>query len=170
MKRSLIQLSTQINKEHELALIHVVKALEHANKAGELLIQAKATCKHGEWERWLENNFKGSKRQAQRYMRIHQHWPEIEGKTTRVSDLSLREGLKLLEGPKKSEDTGIENLDPATRIQLSWIKELYGLAPGVELNPGGKPGLKLPEDLSFEAWQQVGVLLRAAPFHSPQES
>jgi len=91
-----IELSKQINKEHELVLTHAVKALEHARNAGELLIQAKDTCKHGEWGKWLESNFNGSSRQAQRYMRVHQRWPEIEAKATRVSDFSLRQGLKML--------------------------------------------------------------------------
>ena len=99
-----IELSTQINKEHELVLTHAVKALEHARKAGELLIQAKADCKHGEWGEWLDSNFHGSSRQAQRYMKVHQRWPEIEAKATRGSDFSLREGLKLLEAKKEPGD------------------------------------------------------------------
>jgi len=162
-----IELSKQINKEHELVLTHAVKALEHARNAGGLLIQAKANCKHGEWGEWLDSNFHGSSRQAQRYMRVHEHWPEIEAKATRGSDFSLRQGLKLLEEPKELGKGDFP--DPALRIQLNWIKELYAIAPGIELNPDGKPGLRLPEDLPLEAWKQVGALLKAAPFHSPDE-
>ena len=63
-------LAAAINGEHrrfEGALSGDV--LHHAIKAGELLIEAKARCPHGNWQAWLEENFEGSVRTAQAYMR-----------------------------------------------------------------------------------------------------
>jgi hypothetical protein len=106
MSAALVELSTlagRINKEHALAEEHAKTAVKHARNAGAMLLESKALCEHGTWAAWLESNFKGSDRTAQRYMRISERWPELEAKTTRVSDLSLRGALELLTESK--EDT-----------------------------------------------------------------
>lgn len=45
-------------------------AVEHAIRAGDLLIEAKAQVRHGEWLPWLAENFPASERLAQSYMRL----------------------------------------------------------------------------------------------------
>ena len=61
----LADLAAVINEEHrrfEGALSS--DAPHHAIRAGELLIEAKARCPHGNWQAWLEEDFEGSVRTA----------------------------------------------------------------------------------------------------------
>lgn len=53
----LADLATQINQEHEAASKAMRTSLEHARRAGKLLIQAKAQLDHGEWGDWLQTPF-----------------------------------------------------------------------------------------------------------------
>lgn len=64
-----------INREHDLAVRHASDAIEHARRAGELLLQAKSALRHGEWLPWLEANVRVSARQAQRYLAVAQGKP-----------------------------------------------------------------------------------------------
>jgi hypothetical protein len=70
-------------------------------KAGEYFIEAKSKLPHGAWLPWLEAEFAYSERQAQRYMKLAKSWPELEAKTTRESDLSLRQALNEIQELKK---------------------------------------------------------------------
>jgi DUF3102 family protein len=63
-------LAARINAEHRACVSAMVDTLEHAMNAGYLLREAKAECPHGRWLRWLEDNFEGSVRTAQVYMRL----------------------------------------------------------------------------------------------------
>ncbi len=58
----------EINAEHEAALRLAGDAIEHAKRAGELLLAVKGTLPHGEFGAWLTENVVVSARQAQRYM------------------------------------------------------------------------------------------------------
>ena len=53
---ALVSLASDINREHQFAFGKAREALEHARRAGELLIQAKAGVPHGEWLPWLAAN------------------------------------------------------------------------------------------------------------------
>jgi hypothetical protein len=93
-------LAERINTEHRAAYGAAQTALEHAKRAGQLLIEAKRQTKHGEWLPWLQANVEFSPRAAQGYMRIAARWGELEAKSETVSHLSLRDALALL-GPAK---------------------------------------------------------------------
>jgi phage N-6-adenine-methyltransferase len=87
------------------------KALEHAMRCGDLLSEAKSTCKHGEWQGWIEEHFEASARTAQGYMRIAKNRELVESKTGDSPVLSIDGALKLLAGPKSdavhvSQNTG----------------------------------------------------------------
>lgn len=97
---NLVNLAEQINREHEAAGVAAQKAVEHAIRAGRLLIEAKTHVEHGGWGAWLQEHFQGSARTAQGYMRIASRLPELESKTQRVAFLPLREALALLAEPK----------------------------------------------------------------------
>ena len=99
----LTTLAEQINQEHLEAGAAISQSLQHARRAGELLIQAKAQVGHGEWGGWLEKHFHGSARTAQSYMRVASRFGELEQKTQRVADLPLREALALLAEPQEAE-------------------------------------------------------------------
>lgn len=59
-----------INEEHRRCEEALRSGLGHALRAGELLAQAKGQVSHGEWGSWLEENFEGSNRTAQAYMKV----------------------------------------------------------------------------------------------------
>jgi hypothetical protein len=86
----------QINEQHRLCEQSLKAGLVHARNAGEILLQVKAGCRHGEWLSWLAANCQMSEQTGQRYMRIARSWPELEAKASRVTDLSYRDALKLL--------------------------------------------------------------------------
>jgi hypothetical protein len=120
-------LARRINKAHAAATQAAHRALEHARRAGELLIQAKAHVPHGEWLPWLETNCPDvAERTAQAYMRVARRWPELEAKAQRVADLPMRQALALLadrdDDDRDSERSSLladadEGLDDLHRFQ-----------------------------------------------------
>ena len=86
----LASLAEQINLEHVAVGQSLTEGLEHARRAGELLLKAKALVSHGDWLPWLAANCTASERSAQGYMRIARRYSELaEGNPQRVADLSL---------------------------------------------------------------------------------
>ena len=124
MKTDLVVLATDINRHHQEAQKAAESALQHARAAGELLLQAKERCQHGDWGKWLKENFNGSDRTAQRYMTFAKRWPELEAKTTRVADLPIREAARLL------TDSNVVDLGVEIHPALSIIPDFDG--PGYE--------------------------------------
>ena len=74
---TLPQLAEQANYHHEQCTAAASNALEHALRAGELLLKAKGLVDHGEWLPWLEKNFQGSQRTAQVYMGVARDYPKL---------------------------------------------------------------------------------------------
>jgi hypothetical protein len=94
-------------------------ALERARQAGQLLLEAKAQCRHGEWLPWLSANVRLSERTAQGYMRLAVEWERLQANPQRVADLPLRDALALLAEPQPEADV---TFGPQDRL-----KELAGL-------------------------------------------
>lgn len=103
----LIQIPTieQINLEHRLANSKAAEAIQHATNCGLMLLQAKASLKHGEWLPWLEAQIESGhltikKRQAQTYM-------HLASNTQRAAYLeessSIRAALELLSDKEPGE-------------------------------------------------------------------
>ena len=90
-------LADRINEHHHAAESHARQALFYARAAGELLLEAKPTVRHGEWLSWLDANFDGSRRTAQDYMRIASRWPMIEAfvNARHAAHLTIREALRI---------------------------------------------------------------------------
>jgi hypothetical protein len=88
-----------IRREHEAASNALRSGLDHAIKAGELLIEAKRQYgKHGQWAQWLADNVDLAERTAQAYMRLARL--PIE-KRNAVADLPLREALSAIQCREK---------------------------------------------------------------------
>jgi hypothetical protein len=92
-------LGDRVNAEHRACEEAVGAALGHAINAGELLTEAKAGVAHGSWGAWLAENFEGSERTAQAYMKVYRRRDEIRNG---AADLSLRGALKELEAKKEA--------------------------------------------------------------------
>ena len=65
--RPLVVLAPLIQKELEAG---AAAGLEHYRRAGEMLLEAREQCKHGEWTAWVERNFRLSQKTAQNYMKL----------------------------------------------------------------------------------------------------
>lgn len=107
--------ATQINEAHQAACNAAQSAIEHARRAGDLLMEAKAQIPHGEWLPWLAEHCPTvPERTAQAYMRIASRWPELEAaaNTQRVTYLPIRQALALLstarDEPSEDDDTPLE--------------------------------------------------------------
>jgi hypothetical protein len=58
-----------VNELHRAAYIHAETAVENACKCGGLLLDQKASMKHGEWKAWVEDNCDFKYNTASRYMK-----------------------------------------------------------------------------------------------------
>lgn len=88
----------EILKEHAAVNAAVQSGIEHAKRAGELLIGVKKGLPHGEWLPWLHAHCPTiSPWTAQAYMRLARRWPELESANAgRVTHLSTRAALASL--------------------------------------------------------------------------
>ena len=62
------QLLEELNREHELAQQARDSAVEHAIRAGELLLEQKARLPHGDFQPWIQANCRFAYATAARYM------------------------------------------------------------------------------------------------------
>src|SRR5258707_190943 len=90
-------LATRINAAHDEVKKALWRGAEHAIEAGRLLIQAKATVRHGNWLEWVGANCRFSERTAQLYIQLAQEAPSLESKTQRIADLTVTDAIRLLE-------------------------------------------------------------------------
>jgi hypothetical protein len=98
-QRELPALADAIGREVEAAERSWRNAVGHAIRAGELLIEAKAQLGHGEWLPWLRDNFVGSRRSAQDYMRLARNGEDAR----RVAHLGVKGALKELAAPAEDD-------------------------------------------------------------------
>lgn len=87
-------LAAAINTEHRAVASALNKGVAHARAAGELLLKAKAQCKHGEWLPWLTKHCPDiGIRQCQKYLRLAKRLP---ANATSDSHSSIDEALEAL--------------------------------------------------------------------------
>jgi hypothetical protein len=110
----LSDLAERINAEHQQAETALREGLSHARAAGELLLQAKQQCRHGQWLPWLAANVRFSERTAQSYMRVAARWEELTSNPQRVADLPYREAVAMLAEVREVDVDG--NLERAVAL------------------------------------------------------
>lgn len=105
----------------------IYAALRAAWEAGSLLVDQKGRIARGNWALWLELNFKGNIRTAQRYMALAKACPEIavlRGLTLRQAYLRL--GIAVAKAPGEKPTTLRRLLPPhaalANRFQR-WMRQ-----------------------------------------------
>ena len=95
---SLTDLAARIRIEHEATAAALQRRVMHAMAAGDLLIEAKAQLKHGQWLPWLAKHCVISERTAQLYVKLAKKRTTIEKEQIRnVADLTLNEERGLLD-------------------------------------------------------------------------
>jgi Protein of unknown function (DUF3102) len=117
---ALSELASDINENHELALMYVGQSFDHAVKAGLLLIEAKAQFPHGGWLKWLKANVKIGVRQAQNYMKVATC---PDKKRNGVAHLSMRKAIHALALQKvvKESDSAEPEPEPETEARGRWL-------------------------------------------------
>jgi hypothetical protein len=131
ISNSLADLAARIKAEHEATAAALKSGVEHAMAAGDLLVEARAQLKHGQWLPWL-NTCGISERMAQRYMRLARNRGAIEAKSDTVSDLGIKGALAMLtvpRGPQGSDDLshmvmGLADHVADTAFDFSEIEEM----------------------------------------------
>lgn len=110
-------LAARITLAHRAALGAAQTAIEHARRAGELLLEAKATTQHGQWLPWLaEHCPEVGARQAQKYMRLVSGWPAIEPNANCDSYLTIDGALELIATPKDGPLTAGDDVPLAVAL------------------------------------------------------
>jgi hypothetical protein len=118
-------IATAINREHQAAIGAARSALQHARRAGELLIEAKAGVEHGAWLPWLSEHCPNiGVRQAQKYMRLAEGWPAIEANTNPDSHLTIDGAVRLLAEPRElfGDEHVVEGDEPAEPWQAALLR------------------------------------------------
>ncbi len=155
-------LADQIKHEHAAVRLSIQSGLEHARRAGELLVQAKALIAHGGWIEWLAANTGISTRTAQAYMQVTRRYAELtSGDTQRVAHLSLRDGLKLLAEPNELD---IQETHLTERAVQDYFKACVAL---VEIRDRGlyrTQGYLTFEEYCEKRWGISGFDGLVAPF------
>ena len=95
-------LAVEINREHAACEGAFSESLEHARKAGDLLIEAKAQVEHGDWLPWLEANCDFAPRTAQVYMQIARNWAELAN-TQGLALLGVQRAAAMLGAPRPTD-------------------------------------------------------------------
>jgi len=109
-------LAERINAEHRACEGAATEALRHAIEAGRLLQQVKASLPHGTWLAWLDENFEGSARTAQVYLRLDRDRFLLEANAQSAAHLSIAGALDALVQPPKGLP---QDVDPVAREQVS---------------------------------------------------
>jgi hypothetical protein len=160
-------LATDINREHAAALAAANNAMQHAMEAGKLLAQAKQEIGHGGWLQWLQGNFDGSARMAQRYILLHEHRNEIAtANTTRASHLTIRQASKLLSPmANQARDINVPK-DSAYRLIKS-AQTISALPDSFPLSPIGDVSVKTVDVIAESHLRAIPQPTKSASSHSP---
>ena len=82
--------------------------LPYAKTAGEALIEVKRVVGHGNFIPWVEHNFDGSVRTAQKYMRVARHWERLQVILADHPTLTVEECLDQIAAHDDDQEGGAE--------------------------------------------------------------
>jgi hypothetical protein len=119
---TLEQLALQIKPSIEAMDRAEESKLPYANQAGRWLKLAKETCGKGAWSGWVERNFNRTKQMADAYIRIHDHWAEIEAETAKTGKAMTISGAIDFIKRQHPEYQKSEDKKPKKRkeVKLQW--------------------------------------------------
>ena len=178
-RRELAPLADDINREHAEAERAFRGGLEHAIRAGELLLEAKASVGHGDWLPWVEQNCDFSTRLAQKYMRVARELPryDIGTNTPRVAHLSFRKALHAVASNTKQlasvdEDLRASVLDTmdlkdvksvASAVHVEAQERLVRLSKGDVTKHVGKSDIECPATWAREHYGELSKTILSRP-------
>src|SRR5687767_6277665 len=92
------------NKHHRAVTVGLKTTLHDAKLAGDALRKAKEQVKHGEWAKWIAENFDGSPETDRVYRRISENWSTIALQMEVDTKLTIERARHFLRRPKTDED------------------------------------------------------------------
>lgn len=115
-----LQLTTKFNSKKPTSRL---TAVQYAAKCGEKLIQAKATCAHGEWLPWLEVNCNLKERQARKYMRLAEEYPSLSNRHHGTDFDSIKTALAYLSASDEVKAEVDASTEPVTEKLINDLKK-----------------------------------------------
>jgi hypothetical protein len=128
----LMELAKQIYLRHTEIVSAKRNIVVQAIEVGELLNQAKARLKHGEWLPWLKDNCMLKERTAERYMHLATNKQKLAevlaAKSVPMSDLeSLNEAVRLISEEEPTETAPATATESAETKKAETKKDATGL-------------------------------------------
>ncbi len=101
-QRTLSELASEANREHDAGCVAATDALRHWIAAGERLIEARERCE-GSWGEWVDASFSGSRATAGAFIRLATYRAHLEAKDEITN---VNQALKYLRGLPESAPRG----------------------------------------------------------------
>jgi DUF3102 family protein len=117
--QTLSELARRIDAEHGAVATALCSALAHAIAAGELLIEAKAKVRHGQWLKWIEANCSVPRRTAAHYMTLARARKDLCDQMGNVLPMSVNDALDQLKHPAERGFHGFSEWGDGKRT-CSW--------------------------------------------------
>ena len=115
VEKTLPQLETEIKE-------HLTKIAINYIEVGNRLLQAKKLVEHGQWQKWLENNFQLKRQSAQNFMNIAERFGE---KYQSIGNLNYTQMIAMLALPEGQEEDFIEQkITDGTPVENMSIRNL----------------------------------------------
>lgn len=142
--KELKSLAREIQDEHLMFEQAGQSMFQHAVNCGEMLIQAKAQVKHGEWMPWVEANFPDSYRLAASFMQAAT--AVTEGKLQASAHLTLDAALAELAEPREvsEPEVGVDGGEPSEDATA------LSPEPNASGSPDKPPAIEDPEPVQGE--------------------
>lgn len=110
---SLVELAETARREDDLALGAARDAVAHAIAAGQALLDARDQLSHGDWHKWLGENWDRSLNRAQSYMRVARHRALVEAD----QPPTIRAAMQMLVG------TTDNRIDPLMKAEAQRLRD-----------------------------------------------
>jgi chromosome segregation ATPase len=124
---TLSTLAAEINIINEQVEHHKNQAVVYAARCGEKLLLAKAQCKHGEFQQWIEKNCRVSYRHAANFMKLAKKYPELLD-TSKVQSIALlpnlTQAIYLLDAPEEVKAEVTARIEAGEDVSIKEIQRL----------------------------------------------
>lgn len=114
---ALNNLAWTANSHHDKVCSRWTGMLDHARQAGIALNEAHSLCPHGKWQKWVQDNFKGSYETCQAYRRIASSWDDPRLQEARMSGVQLNSMKQVLDVLRDSVPKSLLNDDGTLNVR-----------------------------------------------------
>jgi DNA-binding transcriptional MerR regulator len=153
-------LADEANKHHAEVQARWKGLLDHAQLAGEALIEAKRRLGHRtKWSKWRRDHFEGSKETACHYMRVARHWDDPRIQQAKASGMtidSINKFLQVLRGQAHEPRKDTESNSALREMEMDFAREQLRKEFAEKLRKLDYQELKvLGEQFDRRSWQRL---------------